>query len=111
MVGKQKKRLKRRVCAGIVGLALDRKSKEMKKLLSVLIVLGLCGTASAMTVPILSFENERETIITTPGSAVILNIETDSPLSMLDAIIRVDGDALITGAMSQTDCGAYGWDP
>jgi hypothetical protein len=107
MTAKSKKILKKIIFAGIVGLDVNRRSKEMKKLLAVLIVLGLCGTASAT----LSFIDGGKTIITPPGGVVHLNIVTNSPLYFLDVIAGIDGEAIITGAMHISDCVNYGWDP
>lgn len=83
----------------------------MKRLLAVLIVLGLCGAAGATTVPVVSFEDEGTTIITTPEGVVSLDIVTDSPFNILHAIVTVEGDAIITGAMNSSDADQYGWDP
>ena len=92
MNGGIKKILKKLVCASIVGLGADRRGKEMKKLLAVLIVLGLCGAAGATTV---SFEDEGTTIITTPGGIVSLDIVTDWNLLALDAIVCITDGAWI----------------
>ena len=81
----------------------------MKKLLVLVLVLGFSGLASA--VPVVFFADEDQTITATPGSVVVLNIETVEILTGIDLTIEVDGGATITGAMSIADCGDYGWDP
>jgi hypothetical protein len=108
MIGRINKNLKKMVCAGIIGLGLDRRGKEMKKLLAVLIVLGLCRAASATTV---SLEDEGTTIITSPGSVVVLNFVVDASLIELNVLVNVTGDATITDAISTVDAASYGWDP
>ncbi len=77
-------------------------------ILTTLIVLLFIGSANA--IPVLSFVDEWQTIITTPGSVVRLEIETNETMFVFMASIEVDGDAIITGAISSADADDYGWD-
>jgi hypothetical protein len=81
----------------------------MKKLLVLLLVLGITSLASATTV---SLTAEGTTINATPGSTVTLLISSDAATALvaLDAIITVTGGDVITGAVNVTDCVGYGWD-
>ena len=84
----------------------------LKKLLPISIVLVLSIPASAVTV---SLEGEGTTIITPPGSTLVVNILSDAPitpdLGLLDADVSITGDAVFSSAMSTADCHLYGWDP
>jgi len=79
----------------------------MKKLFAVLMVLCICGAASA--VPVISLDGEGTTIVAVPG-VVTIEILTDAGLMGLDALVTVTGGDLITGAMSSADAASYGWD-
>jgi hypothetical protein len=85
----------------------------MKKLLAVLMVLGICGAANATNI---SLQDEGTTITASPGVVVTINILTDAPLITCDALITVTGDVIygddvITDALSKSTAAAYGWDP
>jgi len=79
----------------------------MKKLLAVLMVLGICGSASATNV---SLEGAGTTIVAPPG-VVTINILTDADLICLDALITVTGGDVIVDALSTATASAHGWDP
>jgi len=80
----------------------------MKKLFAVLMVLVICGAASAAYV---SLEDEgKEINASLTGGVVTLNVFTTDTLFALDALISLVGDATITGAMSSADAAGYGWD-
>jgi hypothetical protein len=80
-----------------------------KSILTALIVLMLTGSVNA--VPVVSFVDEYQTITTTPGSVVHLEIQTNETMIALEARIDVYGDAIISGAINISDCASYGWDP
>lgn len=89
----------------------------MKKLFVALMVLVLCGAASATTV---SLQGEGTTITVSPVPSVVrINIVTSasggtSNLWALDVCVTVTGGDVITQAMNPTDDpgnpNAYGWD-
>ena len=86
----------------------------MKKLFAVLMVLGLCGTASAV---IVSLEGEGTTIGVAKGTSVTINVlaavDNGNPgLLGLDAIITVSGTPttdIISDALKVADAAGYGW--
>lgn len=80
----------------------------MKKILVLLMVLGLCGAAHATVV---SLVDEGTIISTTPGGVVKLEITSDTSLAVINSIAAITGPGTISGAMNLGDCGAYGWDP
>lgn len=82
---------------------------QKQPIITAFIVLMLIASANAW--PVLSFVDEHQTITTTPGSVVHLEIQTNETIVGLDARIEVYGDAVITGAINRSDCAAYGWDP
>jgi len=82
------------------------RTKQVKKLLAVFIVLGLCCAAKATVV---SLKDEGSTITATPGQALVLELVADDSLFMFDAIISVAGDATITDAMDSASAVDYGW--
>jgi hypothetical protein len=84
---------------------------KMRQQLIITAFIVLMLIASANAVPVLSFVEEYQTITTTPGSIVRLEIETDETMSAMQAWIYINGDAIITGAINRSDCAAYGWDP
>jgi hypothetical protein len=83
----------------------------MKKLLALLLVLGMSSLASATTV---SLTDEGMTIDATPGDTVTLTISSDATPGIVafDAIITVTGGDIISAAMDggDADYGTYGWD-
>ena len=80
-----------------------------QQITTLLIVLIL--TTSANAYPVFSFVDEGQTITTTPGSIIRLEIQTDTATSFLENVIRINGDAVFTGAINTSDCADYGWDP
>lgn len=80
-----------------------------RKICTALITLMLIASANAC--PLLSLVDEYQTINTTPGSIVRLEFDTNKTIVTMDALITVDGDAIITGAINTSDCAVYGWDP
>ena len=79
----------------------------MKKLLVLLLVLGMASLASASLITI---QGEGTTITAAPG-LVTVNILTDTGLIGLDVEILVTGGDLWAAAMNPADSGSYGWDP
>jgi hypothetical protein len=80
----------------------------MRKLVVLLAVLALCSTAHGV---VISLEREGQSISMTPGQSISLYVASSGTLLGLDAIVSVEGDAIITAAMSPADCSVYGWDP
>ena len=82
----------------------------MKKLLVLFLVFAMASWASAVTI---SLQGEGSVIDAAAGT-VTINIVTDSAAGTIiavDAVITVTGGDIISGAISKTDAGAYGWDP
>lgn len=80
----------------------------MRKLFLLLTVLALCSTANAV---VISLEREGQTVSMTPGQSISLFVASNGPLLSMDVIVSVEGDAIITGAICNTDSGSFGWDP
>ncbi len=82
----------------------------MKKLLAVLMVLILCGSANAVTT--IRLVDEYTTIdASLTGGIVRLEIENDNGLAYINLISVITGDGFFSGAMNRGDCANYGWDP
>ena len=79
----------------------------MKKLLVLMLVLGITSLASATTV---SLVDEGLTISTTSGSVVRLLVTSDGGLYALDAIATAVGGT-VSGATNLADAATFGWDP
>jgi hypothetical protein len=68
-------------------------------------------TTSTNAYPVFSFVDEGQTITTTSGSIIRLEIQTDEATSFFDPSIRLNGNATFTNAINKSDCADYGWDP
>jgi hypothetical protein len=79
----------------------------MKKLLALLLVLGMTSLAGASMIKL---TDEGLIINANIGDTVTLTIETDTGLYALDVIASVAGGDLIVGAISTLDAATYGWD-
>lgn len=82
----------------------------MKKLVTVLTVLLVCGAANAALV---SLQDEGTTIVMAPGT-VTLDIDVDAGLYAMDVVVtNVGGDVFVNAMNPTSDPGnpnAYGWD-
>lgn len=78
----------------------------MKKVLVMMLVLGIASLASATTVSLV--DPVAGTLV--GGETVTVNIVSDGGLYGMDAIVDVTG-ATVTGAISTADAASYGWDP
>jgi hypothetical protein len=81
----------------------------MKKIFAILMVLCLCGAANATTVSLVDEGSTIDASLT--GGVVKLEITSDGSLAVINAIVSITGDGVISGAMNLADCGTYGWDP
>ena len=79
----------------------------MKKLLVLMLVLGMTSLAGAS---IVSLVDNGLTISVPTGTTVKLLVSSDTGLLGLDVIATVVGGDLITGAMNKSDAASYGWD-
>lgn len=81
----------------------------MKYLLVLLLVLGMTSLLGGATT--VSLTAEGTSIFMAEPGTVTLTISTDAGLIALDAVITVTGGDIITGAINNSNCATYGWDP
>lgn len=79
----------------------------MKKLLVLMLVLGMTSLAGAS---IVSLVDNGLTISASPGDTVKVLVTSNTGLLGLDVIGTVIGGDIITGAMNKSNAAVYGWD-
>ena len=79
----------------------------MKKLLALLLVLGMTSLAGASMIKL---TDEGMTINMAAPGDVVLTIETDTGLYALDVLVSVAGGDLITAATDTSTAAGFGWD-
>jgi hypothetical protein len=85
----------------------------MKKLVVLMLVLGLMNVASASLVTLVPITEGQPGSATNPlqaSQSITIQVTTDIELISLDSVLTAVGPGTITDAMKIADCASYGWD-
>jgi hypothetical protein len=82
----------------------------MKKLVVLMLVLGLMNVAFAGTVTLKPITGGSPDNPLHSSDSVVIQVTTDIALMSLDTVLTVTGPGSITDAMKPGDCVPYGWD-